>query len=344
MNAKKHFEKYYLKLTLEAILKSALCGLVFGFAACFIASLVNWLTGFDGLWLSIGLLLAVTAGVAAIFYFKRFKLTAMSNARRIDRLGLEERIITMIEYEGDESFIAQAQRRDAKAKLAEVEASQLKFDIPVKMIIAAAIALVLGAAMTTVATLGEIGILPGGDEMIDALIPDEPVTYVSISYVAEGDGYIEGNEEQLVPLGGVGETVIAVPDDGYIFLGWDDGSKKPVRTDKAPETDIVYTAVFFLMGGGDGDGEGDQEGDRDGDQDGNKPQKGKGQRPSEEGDSNDADFGGGKYEDCNQVIDGETYYREIKGSYQEALVEALEGDSSLTPEMKSIIESYIEIV
>ena len=345
MNAKKYFEKYYLKLKLEALLKSTLCGLCVGFTACFIASFATWFTDFDGLWLSIGILAAVTAAVAPIFYFKLFKLTAMSNAKRIDRLGLEERLITMIEYEDDDSFIAKAQRADARAKLAEVEASQVKFTVPAKIIIAVAIAATVASAMVTVSSLGTAGLIPDGNELLEAIIPDEPDVYISISYVVEDGGYIDGEEEQLVILGGIGEPVLAVADDGYKFAGWDDGGRKPSRTDRGVSENVIYTAMFIPLGDqGEGDGEGDQEGDEPGDQPGEgKP--GKDGKPSPDGqDDSNGELGGGKYEDCNQVIDGETYYREVKNSYRDTLLEQMESDGSLTPELKEIIESYIDIV
>jgi hypothetical protein len=198
--------------------------------------------------------------------------------------------------------------------------------------------------MVTVSTLGTEGILPGGNEIIDALTPDEPEVYVSISYAVEGGGYIDGEEEQLVILGTAGETVLAVADDGYQFAGWDDGGRKPSRTDRGAVENVIYTAMFMPIGDGDGDGDGDKEGDKPGDRPGEgKP--GKDGKPSPDGqDDANGELGGGKYSDCNQVIDGKTYYREVKSAYQEALLDQLESEGSLTPELKEIIESYIDIV
>ena len=100
MDAKKYFAKYYAKLNFEAILKSVLFGLVPGFAASFVIAAVAFFTEFEGLWPAVIAMPVITAAAALVIYFKKFKPTAMSNARRVDRVGLEERLITMIEYEG----------------------------------------------------------------------------------------------------------------------------------------------------------------------------------------------------------------------------------------------------
>ena len=55
--------------------------------------------------------------------------------------------------------------------------------------------------------------------------------------------------------------------------------------------------------------------------------------------------GGGKYEEANQVIDGETYYKEVLETYRELLEERLktEGDQ-MSEEERAIIEAYLGIV
>lgn len=345
MNAKKYFAKYYAKLNFEAILKSALFGLVPGFAASFIIAAIAFFTDFEGLIPALIALPTITAAAALIIYFKKFKPTAMSNARRVDRVGLEERLITMIEYEGDDSFMAQIQREDAKAKLAEIEASQIGLHVPQKLIIAVAIAAVLGSAMTTVSTLGDFGWLPQGDELIESLLPTEREVHIPVSYIVEEGGYIEGDDEQLVLYGGTTETITVIADDGYAFVGWDDGNKRPTRSDTKVTEALVLTAILEPIGDGEGDNSGDGdpgESDKPGDQPGDSQQQGP--TSDEEGDPNDALMGGGKYDDCNQIINGETYYREVKESFREELEKILESDGSLTDEERKIIESYIDIV
>ena len=126
MDAKKIFEKYYSRLALEGFLKALILGLIFGFAAEFIVAFATWMASYNGLWISIAAGVAVAAGMTALFYFKKFRPTAKQIAKRVDRLGLEERLITMTELEGDDSYIALRQREDAQKKMREVEAKEIK--------------------------------------------------------------------------------------------------------------------------------------------------------------------------------------------------------------------------
>ena len=55
--------------------------------------------------------------------------------------------------------------------------------------------------------------------------------------------------------------------------------------------------------------------------------------------------GGGKYEEANQIIDGETYYKEVLDTYREILQERLEQEGDqMTDEERAIIEAYLGIV
>ena len=56
-------------------------------------------------------------------------------------------------------------------------------------------------------------------------------------------------------------------------------------------------------------------------------------------------MGGGKYEESNQVIDGETYYKEVLETFREMLQERLETEGDqLSDEERAIIEAYLGIV
>lgn len=350
MNTNKHFKQYNSKLTAEAILKSALCGLATGFAANFITALATWFAPIDGLSISLVVLFAVTLIATPIFYFARFRLSDMTSARRLDSLGLEERLITMVEYDNDDSVIARIQREDAKRVLGTVDKKQIKFKVS-KSIVAVLICFaILGTGMTTVNALSELGLMPGGDEIIDSVIEDQLTVYVKVSYVAEDGGIIEGDEEQVVPLGTDAATVTAVADEGYMFKEWSDGSTDPTRTDRGINEDVVFTAVFIEVDDnddGDGDGDGDGEGDEPSDapSDSDESQNNSSSSPSDPGDSSTGPMGGGSYEPNNQIIDGETYYRELLEQYQDQAGEWISEDGNgLTDEMKEIIKKYLGIV
>lgn len=61
-----------------------------------------------------------------LFYFKKFKYSEIQLAKRIDDLGLEERVITMAELEGNDSFIAKKQKEDTIKALKEVNPDNFK--------------------------------------------------------------------------------------------------------------------------------------------------------------------------------------------------------------------------
>ena len=337
MNPKKYFEKYYSKLRFEAILKSFLPGLTVGFAIAFIMATVSWFCDFGaGLWISIALFAIATAGATILFYVKKFKPTAESNARRIDRYGLEERLITMVEFDGDDSYIAQAQREDAKAELAKFEANQIKFKLSKKVIITCTIAAVFGLGMTTVMGLCNAGIIPNGVEVIDALIPDPPPVYYSVDYVEGNGGFILGDKNQDVVKGGESTLVVAFANDGYVFKCWSDGNKSPARVDENVVTQLEFEAIFIpLDDSGADETEDEEEADDVPEDDG-----GAGDGDPAEGDPTGS--GAGKYEEINQIIDGKTFYRELLKDYQDQIEDQLkENGSELTEEQKEIIKNYI---
>lgn len=347
MKENKIFPKQQSKLKNEAVLRSLLCGLAVGFAANFVASLICWLLPVNGLWICLAVLAVVTAVATPIFYVKRFRPNDAMNARRIDRLGLEERLITMVELEDNDSFIAQVQRRDAQAALEAVDNKQLKIRVSTAIVVAVLICGVFGLGMTVVNGLAEFGLLPGGDKLLDSFVEEQKTVYVMVNYVAEDGGFIEGDEAQILVQGTDSETVTAVADDGYMFKCWSDGNTDPTRTDVAVMEDVTFTAVFIQL---------DDDGEMDDDGNGDKPSDapGSGNTGNEDGDSDDPQDpndnddpgqGGGAWEPNNQIVDGETYYRDVLEEYQEAAEELLKDpDSGLTEEEKELIKKYLGIV
>lgn len=364
MDSKQHFKRYLTKLRFEAFLKSFFSGLAVGFIANFITALILWFTPYNGLWISLGVLAGVTVIATVLFYFKAFYPSVMANARRLDKLGLEERLITMVEYENDDSYMASAQREDAKAVLDTVNSKNIKLRIARKIWVSLLVCMVLGIGMTVVSSLAIQGILPGGDDLVNSIIPKEPEVYIAVTYDVEEGGYIEGEQDQLVLFGNNATPVEAIPDEGYAFVGWSDGSSKPYRTDKELEADIEVYAIFEPAdGGGDGNGEGEGDGSGEGNGDGQGEGEGNGNGEGEgqgqgqgqgngngqggqgQGQGQGGTMGGGKYDHSNQIIDGETYYREVLDEYKEQLAEYLEQHrDELTDDQIAVIEQYLGIV
>lgn len=344
MKANKYFEKHFSKLRTEALVRSLLAAMIIGFAVAFVVALATWFTSLNGLWISLAAFAASTAVATWIFYVKKYRPTAMNSARRLDRLGMEERLVTMVELENDESVMAQLQRQDAKKKLEELDAASVKIKIEKTTWITLAVSGVLGIAMMVVTALSAFGLLPGGWEVLEELSPDEPIKYVSVTYEAEDGGYIEGDAEQLIPIGSDSTPVVAVAEDGYEFQGWEDGYRRPSRSDGKIEEDVIFIAIFLPLEdeADDGDGEETQESDQE------KPKDKPSQNGKPQDDNPDAppsNSGGGKYEEANQVIDGETYYKEVLETYREMLKERLEAEGDqMSDEERAIIESYLGIV
>lgn len=347
----KHFQKQQPKLRMEAMLKSTLCGLAVGFGANFIASAVLWLTSLDGLWLSIVVLAVATLIAAPIFYFKRYRPTDVSAAKRIDRLGLEERLITMVEFQNEDSYIARIQREDAEATLSTVDNKQLKIMISKAIVVAVSVCVFLGAGMTTINVLAEAGILVGGDKLIESFVEEQTTEYVTISYVIDEGGIIEGDEEQIVVKSTNGTAVTAVADEGYMFVCWSDGYAYPTRTEEQVTEDVVYVAEFEEIEEGEGQrkGDGEGEGEGEGDESGDAPgEEGEGQgngKGESDGPPQEGNGAGGQWKPNNGFIDGETNYRDVLDEYKEAADETVEdSDSELSEEEKELIKKYLGIV
>ena len=349
MNAKMHFEKHFAKLKSEAMVRSLLAAMIIGFVAGFVAAAVLWFVSQNMWWISVVAFVGVTALCMPIFYFKKYRPTAVRSARRIDRLGLEERLVTMVEYEGNDSIVAELQRKDAKQKLAELEATAVKVTVAKKTLATLAVSGVLGVIMMTVVCLSAFGILPDGKTLLEAMGPEEQIKYVSVTYDAPDGGYIEGDADQLIEIGGNTTQVIAIPDDGFEFVEWSDGYKKPVRSDSKITEDVVFIAVFMPLEGEPQDSDESQE-SQEAEQEKPKDQQDQQQQQQQQPQEPDPEAppsnnGGGKYEEANQVIDGETYYKEVIGTYLETLRERLENEGDkLTDEERAIIESYLGIV
>lgn len=168
MSVKNLLSEYRKRLSKEAWLKSIVWGAVFAFGANAVAALVTWCLGVKSLKLvlcvSLGVFVAVWAASSALLYFLKFRPTFKDVARRVDGLGLEERVITMTEYEKKEDFFAKKQRQDAAAKLKSVKSGSLKIVVSAASIIVACVMLLTAGAATTASALSAKGIikdLPG---------------------------------------------------------------------------------------------------------------------------------------------------------------------------------------
>ncbi len=376
---KKEFKRHYSRLCFEAALKSALYGLVIGFAANFLFAAIEWLFGFGSFWIAICVFAGTALVSGTLAYFLKLKPDLKETARRIDRFGLDERMITMLEYENDDSYIASLQRENARAHYERVKDKKLKLRLSSALIVIAVVATLLGSSMTTVVALADSGIIPDGSTLIN---PEDPYEdYIPVSYIVEEGGYISGGEEeQLVSPGGDADPVVAIPEEGWMFVGWDDESTDPSRHDKNITEPMEFIAIFEQleedengeMGGSEGPNSEGEEGDSADDQpsqDGSESSKGEsgengeqsddkensegendGNQDSDdrgEGSGNNNDEGngaGGKWEETNMIYDGKTYYKDTLDYYYEYSQQIFEEHGEIPPELREFFELYYDSI
>lgn len=336
------FDKFRKRLVLEGILKAFLFGLAVGGAVDFVVAFITWFTPFNGLWLSLGLGLGTGVIAGVIVYFVKYRPSTKDVARRLDRMGMEERMITMVELDGDESYIAKVQRENAVGVASAVTGKGLKIGASVvSIVLAAVLGVAAGPAMTTVTALAAYGVIDSGGTVIDNIT--EKDVFYAVEYRLDDDehGEIIGDAIQAVKAGESTETVVAEAADGFVFDHWEDeaGNKlgdNPARFDTNINDNIVFYAVFAETEERDGDGgdEGDGEG-----QEG--PQK-----PGDPSDSNNGGGAGSLPDDGSaNIIDGETNYLLVYDDYyQQAMQYLADNDETLPEYLRKIIESYFGVL
>lgn len=340
----KFFKEHIQKLKFEAIAKSALCGVACGLGANFVTSLVTWFTPFHGFWLSLVVFVTVSFVVGVLFYQKRFFPSDENNARRLDSMGLHERLITMVEFQDDDSPIARMQREDARHALASVDQSQIKLKISKTLLVTSLVAFLLAGSMTTVNAMSEQGIVPRGDELVGGLIDEATAVSYLVLYKVEEGGVIYGQDEQLVETGKSTSPVTVLAKEGYYFVMWSDGNTNPSRWEDDVRADATYTAIFAKLSPED-EWSDSNEGDSPDDAPEEKTQgQGPGESAGDDAPENSMQ-GGGKYEPNNQVINGNIYYREVIEEYKDTADERIfSEDSTLTEAEIEFIKKYLGIV
>ena len=366
------FRTYSRRMHAAAVVSSVCFGLMIGAGAAFLAAFLCWLLGYGGLWLSVGLGAGAFAVSALLLYFLKFRPSQADIIRRIDSMGLEERAVTMAELCETETDMAKLQRADTTQKLHNVTKQQTKRTFPYFALgkaaaVMLAVSLVAGIGMPTVAALAEDGVLPS-----PGIADPDREQFITVSYLAEEGGEIEGEAEQILTAGEDAQPVVAVPEDGWVFVRWSDGVKTTQRSDYAVKADLIVNAIFEEIGDGTegdfGDDPLDKEDDGDYDQNAPNPDdsngagaggdsgnngegdgdgatgsgEGTGSGGQEgEGNGNGQGSGaGGGWSDNNQIIDGNTDYRDVLDQYLDLVMDLLENGGDIPPELLQFIEDY----
>lgn len=175
------FKKLKRKYLFGVILKCAVCGISFGLFAVGVILLALKLSA-----ISLGIIWYVIIGAAAAVLgfavaFIFFRPTDKKVATRLDNdFGLEERVQTSVEYDGQEGTILELQRADTEQKLSNLPKNKLRFSRIWQFGAAALIAVaIMGTAFAVPAKAAvptgdeapaEVGTLPLG--MIEVMIND----------------------------------------------------------------------------------------------------------------------------------------------------------------------------
>ena len=355
MDIRKLFKTYYSRLVLEALLKALIWGLLAGFSANLIFMTFSLLFMLKVYWVGF-VIWGVVSLVTSTLLFLKFRPTEKQVARRMDKLGLYERVITMAELRGNESVMARKQREDTFKAVEKVNANLIKYAISVPLIIIFGVIALMSLSVSTVTALTANGVIEHEGGEGGGILPvsddEEQIVYYTVTYQYQGKGMIQGQIFQVVEAGENAEPIMAVADDEYGFFVWlEDGSEEPYRQEFKVEEDLVFTAIFKPGQPGDPSPDGDPTDGDDGEESDDAADK-----PDEEnqsGDQNDphqqptdpSNSAGGQYEPPNQIIDGETFYGgAVFENANEDMIEELSESGDYTSEEEEIITDYFNTI
>lgn len=334
-------KNYKSRLAKEGWLKAALCGMSVGFSADILCAAAFWVFGIKLFWVCILVFAAVTAIATLLFYFCRFKNSRRQVASRVDMLGLEERILTMTQFENDDSYIARRQREDATNALKSVNSSFIKIAVSASMVAIFCATLVLGVGATTASALSSKSLVAMIQE--NKTEPNSGIFHLIYGVKGNIGGRVDGELKQNVGEGESGKIVQAVADDGYVFIGWTDGYEDATRTDVDVKKDVTVNAVFVEIEVNDEDDETEEE---KGEDEGNGSNSNGQQQPGDPSDGSDSSDGAGDGAGAgsdaasNQVIDGSTYYGDEYGGSLSDAQDSMNSNSNLSGEERGTIGDY----
>lgn len=336
MDSKQIFQKYYRRLSGEGVLRAFVWGLMAGMLTFAVATFIFWLAGYDpGILIALGIGVVVTAICTVVLYNVAFRPTTEQIARRLDEeLGLEERMVTMLELSKDESYIAMRQREDAQKRLRS--APETKFSRRVSRLSVGLAGGFSGLAVvvSAVFVLSLMNFLPRGNEVFGP-----GAEYVNVHYMANDGGTIQGETEQRILVGGKTKAVLAVADEGFMFVQWSDGVKDASRYDEEVKEELFVFPEFIELEFGEDGESGDEPGDP-GEQE--EPENAPGESGDETGDNGDENSDGSNTtsSESGMIIDGETDYKEVYQQYYELAKQMIASGEEIPEEMKAFIEAY----
>ncbi len=217
------------------------------------------------------------------------------------------------------------------------------------------------AAMKERARQREIDKANGKEVTEDETLPDTFRTRLGIVYTAidetaqatmvlDGANYEDTTYTFEVTEGDeFGVKLMALPQKGYVFVGWSDGVTSPYREDMEVTATKTVTATFekvtdWVNGGkDDGQDQGEEAGDEDS---GNSSNNSAGDGSNGTGipDTGNSGGEGAKASPANQIINGETYYGDVFEDAYREMLERMKNNNSLSEAEKKAISDYLDSI
>lgn len=215
------------------------------------------------------------------------------------------------------------------------------------------------AAMKERARQREIDKANGKEVTEDEMLPDTfqnrlGIVYTAIDETAQATMVLDGaNYEDATYTFEVtegdefGVKLMALPQKGYVFVGWSDGVTSPYREDMEATATKTVTATFEkvtdLLNGekGEGQGQGEEAGDADS---GNSNSSGDGSNGTGMPDTGISNGEGSKASPANQVINGKTYYGDVFEDAYREMLERMKNNNSLSEAEKKAISDYLDSI
>lgn len=217
------------------------------------------------------------------------------------------------------------------------------------------------AAMKERARQREIDKANGKEVTEDETLPDTFRTRLGIVYTAsdetaqatmvlDGANYEDTTYTFEVTEGEeFGVKLMALPQKGYVFVGWSDGVTSPYREDMEATATKTVTATFEEVtdpGGGsknDGQEQGEEPGDADSGN-GSSSSSGDGSGDGNNNNTSNSNGEGSKAAPANQIINGETYYGDVFEDAYREMLERMKNNNSLSEAEKKAISDYLDSI
>lgn len=217
------------------------------------------------------------------------------------------------------------------------------------------------AAMKERARQREIDKANGKEVTEDETLPDTfqnrlGIVYTAIDETAQATMVLDGaNYEDTTYTFEVtegdefGVKLMALPQKGYVFVGWSDGVTSPYREDMEATATKTVTATFEkvtdLLNGekGEGQGQGEEAGDADSGN-GSSSSSGDGSGDGNNNNTSNSNGEGSKAAPANQIINGETYYGDVFEDAYREMLERMKNNNSLSEAEKKAISDYLDSI